>query len=145
MLTLAGSCSEAMSGITTAATTARDSIAATATPFSSGDVDDPAMSSTVADDFVAAATDMGAVAEKLSSLAGASSGDVANAAQAAAKKWAIASNDYTDLAAAVTSNDVAQISSLAGTASADMADSGDAFTSVVEALGSQLKAGEGCS
>jgi len=42
------------------------------------------------------------------------------------------------------SHDVVQVRSLAGTPSADVFDSGEVLTRVAEALGSHVKAGEGC-
>lgn len=142
--TTVASCTEAMNGITAAGTAAKDSVAATTTHFTSGDVADPAKASTVAADFTAAAKDMGTVADRLGTLAGVSSGDLAAAAQDASSKWTIASSDYADLAEAVTNHDVAQIRALAGSSSPHLTDSSDALQSVIAALGSRLKDGEGC-
>lgn len=133
--TTVASCTEAMNGITAAGTAAKDSVAATTTHFTSGDV---------AADFTAAAKDMGTVADRLGTLAGVSSGDLAAAAQDASSKWTIASSDYADLAEAVTNHDVAQIRALAGSSSPHLTNSSDALQSVIAALGSRLKDGEGC-
>lgn len=139
------SCTEAMNGITAAGTAAKDSLATSTEHFTSGDVADPAMASSVAADFTATAKDMTAVADRLGALAGVSSGDVATAAQDASTKWMTTAGDYQDLADAVTNSDVAKIRSLAGSSSPHLSDSSEALQSVISALGSRLKDGDGCS
>lgn len=141
----ATSCTETLNSITAAGTTAKDSIESATTHFTKGDVDDPAASSTVADDFTSAGSDMAKVAGHLDDLADISSGDVATSARDASKKWTIAANDYADLAQAVTEHDAARTRTLAGTASADMTDSSAALQTVIAALGSRIKDGaDGC-
>lgn len=143
--TTVASCTEAMNGITAAGTAAKDSLTTSTEHFTSRDVADPAMASSVAADFTATAKDITAVADRLSTLAGVSSGDVETAAQDASTKWMTTAGGYQDLADAVTNRDVAQIRSLAGSSVPHQSDSSEALQSVISALGTRLKDGEGCS